>query len=195
MSRKPSVMSSAVFAPFRSSSVLMAIVEPCRNRYASADFTPAPSIVFWIPRTSSPCVESAFPNIRRPSASSKAARSVNVPPMSTAIRRRPLAFDPSGAGIYFSLHGFVVDQVLSFRRAAVSARGGGLGLHRVAQEADAVDLDFDDVAVLHPERRLTFPADPAGSPRGNDIARGKPREGADVRDDDGNGEDHMPEGR
>src|SRR3954453_376141 len=46
----------------------------------------------------------------------------------------------------------------------------------VAQEADAVDLDFDDITVLHPERRLTFAADPSGRARGNDVSGRKLRE-------------------
>src|SRR6266550_1676305 len=84
MSRKPSVMSSAVFAPVRSRIVLMAMVEPCRNRPASAKLVPAFATPVSMPSTRASGVDSALPSSKRPLASSKAAMSVKVPPISAA---------------------------------------------------------------------------------------------------------------
>src|SRR6185295_9213592 len=84
MSRKPSVISSAVFAPVRSRIVLIAIVEPCRNKAASSNRVPAFSIPASMPPTSASAVDSALPNLSLPLASSKAAISVKVPPISAA---------------------------------------------------------------------------------------------------------------
>src|SRR3990172_5173442 len=88
MSRKPSVMSSAVFAPVRSTMVLMAMVDPCRNSAASLKRVPALATPCEMPSTRRPGVDSALPSNSRPLLSSNAATSVKVPPMSAARRVR-----------------------------------------------------------------------------------------------------------
>src|SRR5688500_15753972 len=85
MSRKPWVMTSATFAPLRSSIVLIAMVEPCRKRPASASRDPALCTPSVMPSTSRAGVVSVFPSSRAPEPSSNAATSVKVPPMSAAI--------------------------------------------------------------------------------------------------------------
>src|SRR3982750_2905842 len=85
MSRKPRVVMSATFAPLLSSIVLMAMVEPCRKRFASASCVPALCTPSLMPSTRRAGVVSVLPRNRAPERSSKAATSVNVPPMSAAI--------------------------------------------------------------------------------------------------------------
>src|SRR5688500_11481621 len=85
MSRKPCVVTSATLAPLRSSMVLMAMVEPCRNRFASPRRVPALDTPSVMPSTRRPGVVSVLPRSSAPELSSKAATSVKVPPMSAAI--------------------------------------------------------------------------------------------------------------
>src|SRR3954464_4564519 len=85
MSRKPRVVMSATFAPLRSSMVLMAMVEPCRKRLASASRVPALCTPSLMPSTRRAGVVSVLPRSSAPERSSKAATSVKVPPMSAAI--------------------------------------------------------------------------------------------------------------
>src|SRR5207237_1069350 len=42
--------------------------------------------------------------------------------------------------------------------------------YRVAQRADAADVDFDDITGFHPHRRLAIGADPAGGARDDHVA-------------------------
>src|SRR3954468_14401628 len=86
MSRKPRVVMSATFAPLRSSMVLMAMVEPCRKRLASASCVPALCTPSRMPSTRRAGVVSVLPRNSAPERSSKAATSVKVPPMSAATR-------------------------------------------------------------------------------------------------------------
>src|SRR6185369_15776931 len=86
MSRKPRVVISATFAPLRSSMVLMAMVEPCRKRLASASWVPALCTPSRMPSTRREGVVSVLPRKSAPDFSSKAATSVKVPPMSAAMR-------------------------------------------------------------------------------------------------------------
>src|SRR4051812_21122543 len=86
MSRKPRVVMSATFAPLRSSMVLMAMVEPCRKRLASASCVPALCTPSLMPSTRRAGVVSVLPRSSAPERSSKAATSVKVPPMSAAMR-------------------------------------------------------------------------------------------------------------
>src|SRR5258705_403503 len=60
-----------------------------------------------------------------------------------------------------------------------------------AQNPDAGNLDFDLVAVLHPQRRLAAGADPVGCAGGDDIARLQPGHGREIFDDGGDVEDHV----
>src|SRR3954471_3830365 len=85
MSRKPRVVMSATFAPLLSSIVLMAMVEPCRKRFASASCVPALCTPSLMPSTRRAGVVSVLPRSSAPERSSKAATSVKVPPMSAAI--------------------------------------------------------------------------------------------------------------
>src|SRR3990167_4116911 len=153
MSRKPSVISSAVLAPLRSSSVLMAMVEPCRNRLPSRQSMSALSMVDWMTLTSSPWVDRALPNSSWPLVSSKAAMSVKVPPMSTAMRRWGLGFG-----------GFMGVSGSGGASAAVRRRSGGavVGADAVAQHAQAGDLDLGHVAFLHVQRRFAAVAHATG---------------------------------
>src|SRR3972149_1542015 len=88
MSRKPSVINSAVFAPLLSIMVLMAMVEPCRNSAASATRAVAFSTACDMPSTRWLGVDGALPSSICPVFSSNAATSVNVPPVSAASRVR-----------------------------------------------------------------------------------------------------------
>ena len=89
MSRKPSVASSAVRAPRRSMTALVASVVPCTNTATSQKPRPASARISRTPsRTASSgrCgVVSSLRVSRRPPSSS--TTSVNVPPMSTAMRK------------------------------------------------------------------------------------------------------------
>src|SRR3954465_2378803 len=95
MSRWPSVVMSAVREPFRSISVLVMSVVPCTT---SDNFGVEEGMEAWTWRrsstrtvvTASPGssgVVSDFPTQMRPEGDNTATPSVNVPPISTAIRR------------------------------------------------------------------------------------------------------------
>src|SRR5437867_1819009 len=86
MSRKPSVVSSAVLAPVRSRMVLIATVEPCRNSPAERKSLPAFSTPLPMPSTRRWGVDSVLPKVSAPVRSSNTAMSVKVPPMSAARR-------------------------------------------------------------------------------------------------------------
>src|SRR3954462_11759181 len=85
MTRKASVVMDDTFAPFRSGMVLVARVEPCRKRLASASCVPALCTPSSMPSTRRAGVVSVLPRSSAPERSSKAATSVKVPPMSAAI--------------------------------------------------------------------------------------------------------------
>src|SRR5262249_4729750 len=86
MSRKPSVINSAVRAPVRSRMVLMATVEPCRNSPAERKSLLAFSTPLSMPSTNRCGVDNVLPNESAPVCSSNTATSVKVPPMSAARR-------------------------------------------------------------------------------------------------------------
>ncbi len=82
-SRKPSVVTSAVRAPLRSSSALVATVEPCATVAPLTGPMPAASSAAITPSDWSAVVGTLAVTIR---PSTRATRSVNVPPTSTPIR-------------------------------------------------------------------------------------------------------------
>ena len=88
---EPRVVTSAVLAPVRSSMVLMATVEPCRKRPVSEKCVPALATLASMPSTMACGVDRLLPSSKRLLASSNAATSVNVPPISAASRRRGFA--------------------------------------------------------------------------------------------------------
>src|SRR5215470_4347963 len=112
MSRKPSVMMSAVLAPVRSRIVFIATVDPCRNNPAEAYAVPAFSTATEMPSTRRCGVDNALPSLSLPVAASNAATSVKVPPISAARRNlgRP-AEDRDWFG------GFIGRAELDFRLA------------------------------------------------------------------------------
>src|SRR5579859_2312739 len=65
----------------------------------------------------------------------------------------------------------------------------------VAQQPDAVDLDLDDVARLHPQRRGSAGADAARRARHDDVARLEPREFRAILDLARDIENHLADGR
>src|ERR1700730_5184322 len=132
MSRKPSVISRAVFAPLRSSSALMAIVDPCRNSSASEKRAPAFSTPSEMPSTRWAGVLRVLQSISRPVLSSKLATSVKVPPISAASLVRSLE--------EFMLAPFSL--VRSFFNDTV------------AKDAQPLQLDLTYVARLHPQLRV-----------------------------------------
>src|SRR5262245_26276091 len=109
MSRKPSVVRSAVLAPVRSRMVLMATVEPCRNRPAERKSLPAFCTPVPMPLTRRRGVDKVLPKVSAPVSSSNTAMSVKVPPMSAARRTvwRALAARGFDVGTpFFLLCGF-----------------------------------------------------------------------------------------
>src|SRR5512144_1729122 len=64
-------------------------------------------------------------------------------------------------------------------------RGGDLVLDWIAQHADAGDLDLDDVAILHPERRRAVGADATGGAGHDDVAGDEFGKGRAVGDQGG----------
>src|SRR5581483_8757069 len=88
-SRKPSVVSSAVRAPRRSSRAFVATVVPWAKTATSPPSTPTPSRADRTPTDWSLVVDGTFAT--RSSPLTTATRSVNVPPTSTPIR------EPAGA--------------------------------------------------------------------------------------------------
>src|SRR5438477_3298252 len=87
-SRVPRVTISPVLAPLRSIRVLMAVVEPWINSPISARSTPLMGRQSTIPLTSCAGVVRVLAWANRPVASSKAIKSVKVPPISIATRNR-----------------------------------------------------------------------------------------------------------
>src|SRR5689334_7081133 len=83
-SRVPRVTISPVFAPLRSISVLIAVVEPWISSEIAAQSTPLFFRQSTIPWTSRAGVVRLFACENRPVVSSNAIRSVNVPPISIA---------------------------------------------------------------------------------------------------------------
>jgi len=55
--------------------------------------------------------------------------------------------------------------------------------HAVAQRADPIHLDLDDVARLQPDRRLALRTDPLGRARRDEIAGSQRGEAREIRDD------------
>src|SRR5271163_3644736 len=80
MSRNPSVVTRAVAAPLRSSTVLMAMVEPCSNSPTAATSHPASRSAVAAPTVGSAGTVSVLAVMMAPSATP--TRSVKVPPMS-----------------------------------------------------------------------------------------------------------------
>src|SRR5438093_7507546 len=87
-SRVPRVTIRPVFAPLRSIKVLMAVVEPWINSPISARSTPLMRRQSMIPLTSSVGVVRLLACAKRPLDSSKAIKSVKVPPISIATSNR-----------------------------------------------------------------------------------------------------------
>ena len=119
-SRKPSVMNRAARAPLRSMIVFTASVVPCTNAPIAAGSAPCSRASVSTPvKTDADGrsgVEGSFRTVRAPEASSRSAKSVKVPPMSTPRRRRLM---PSpGAG-----------RPVARRRAALRS-GGSAGSRR-----------------------------------------------------------------
>src|SRR5215470_17039353 len=142
MSRKPSVVSSAVLAPVRSRMVLIATVEPCRNNPAERKSLPAFSTPLPMPSTRRCGVDSTLPKVSAPLCSSNTAMSVKVPPMSAARRmwgREELAMSS-----------------LSFR-GADEVREPGIHIHQAGDhcngtlEKEKLDSEFAPSA---PRRKL-----------------------------------------
>src|SRR5581483_7003779 len=73
----------------------------------------------------------------------------------------------------------------------LSAGHGRFGHHRVAEEADAVDLDLDDVAGVHGDRRRARLAAAARRPREDEGARGERAEAGGVGDETPDPEDEL----
>src|SRR5215469_13254956 len=80
MSRKPAVVISAVLAPLLSSTVLIAMVEPCSSSSMAATSQPASASAVAAPSVGSAGTVEVFDTTMRPS--SMPTRSVKVPPMS-----------------------------------------------------------------------------------------------------------------
>src|SRR5437879_1217551 len=87
-SRVPRVTMRPVFAPLRSIKVLMAVVEPWISSAISARSTPLMRRQSMIPLTSCVGVVRLLAWAKRPVASSKAIKSVKVPPISIATSNR-----------------------------------------------------------------------------------------------------------
>ena len=91
-SRNPSVARKATFAPLRSSTALVATVDPCTRSPAAGSERPDSSSAAIAPRCGADGVLGTL--VMRTPPSSKATRSVKVPPTSTPTRVAPLMRDP-----------------------------------------------------------------------------------------------------
>src|SRR5215470_14616623 len=155
MSWKPRVVTSAVRAPFRSSSVLIAIVAPWRKRFPRSNAPPALSRPAPMPRTMWSVVVSALPRRSARCASSKTAMSVKVPPTSAAMRS---ARDGSGAArpiVFVSLNSILlgVDPVYPtltpprapsrVARPNAPSRAATLGAREQPEETTGNEIDAD----------------------------------------------------
>ena len=86
VSRNPSVVTSAVFAPLRSSSVLVAMVVPCTKTPIAAASMPSAPSAFSTPRHCRPGSEGTLAESSCWVFASRQRMSVNVPPTSTPMR-------------------------------------------------------------------------------------------------------------
>src|SRR5260221_5282968 len=146
-SRKPAVAMKATPAPLRSSTALVATVEPCPRSSMRARSMPEAVSASKAPTSGLRGVLGTLVTITRPF--STATRSVKVPPTSTPTRMRSAAFDFAGEG--FDL----LPQLL-----VLLARLGGHRLHGfelvASWDVHAVE-DLGDL-VAHARRHLVLDA-------------------------------------
>src|ERR1051325_9352780 len=155
MSRKPAVVISAVFAPLRSSTVLIAMVEPCSSSSMAATSQSASARAVAAPSVGSAGTVSVFAVTMAPSW--RPTRSVKVPPISMPTMLKVLELHR---------HEFVVVERLGVRHVGEDAEL----LERVADHVDRLRVpgavggesrhlrvvDFRDPARADVER-LGFP--------------------------------------
>ena len=135
-----------------------------------------------MPSTSAPCVDSAFPNISLPAGFVEGCQvgecSANIDGDSKTAFALCLF---SRCHDVYSLP-YKVPVAESCSLAIASRYCMGISLNDVAKDADAVDLDFDDVGILHVNWRLSPIANASRCSGGDHVAGVQRSEFGDVGD-------------